>query len=70
MTDTLKTRLSNQLSSGKWLLTVSCAICFVLLVIAYVRKGADHSISPEAITAIINSVFTSYFNKKGENGKE
>jgi hypothetical protein len=56
-------RLALQLSSGKWILTVAVALSFVLLVYAYVKKGPQFSISPDAMAAIITAVFTNYFLK-------
>jgi len=56
-------RLAIQLSSGKWILTVAVALAFLLLVYAYVKKGPQFSISPDAMAAIITAVFTNYFLK-------
>ena len=58
-----------KLLSGRWLLTLITGISFLGLTVAYVIKGAEHSISGEAIAAIITAVFTSYFHKDRANGK-
>ena len=59
----------SQVSSGRWILTVVVAIAFLILVNAYVKFGADKSISSDAITAITSMVFTFYFLKnRTDNG--
>lgn len=61
----------NKLLSGRFLLTIGSGLAFLILVIGYVFNCP--SISPEAITAIISTVFTSYFMKNRDswdlNGK-
>ena len=64
MKDTL-THILGKLSSGRWILTVLSGVAFLYCVWKRI-------LPPEAITAIITSVFVSYFNRndrKLENGK-
>ena len=49
----------NKLLSGKFLLTIACAIAFLYCVVNGVLKEAT-------VAAIIVSVFKDYFNRKKE----
>ena len=48
--------------SGKWLLTVACAIAFVWCVV-------NKQLEAAAIAAVVTSVFGAYFSKDNKNGK-
>ncbi len=63
----IRKRVATQISSGRWLLTVAAALAFLILVVAYVKKGKEYSISPDALAAIITCVFTNYFLKNGDD---
>ena len=55
--------------SARRFLAVCSGICLLVLTVSYVLKGKDYSVSPEAIVAIIASVFASYFGKdRSSNG--
>lgn len=60
--------VKNQLVSGRWLLTMAAALAFVLLVAGYV--AGKPSISPDAIAAIVGTVFANYFSmpRKDKDG--
>ena len=49
-------RIILKLTSGQWILTVACAFTFSWLAV-------HGTLPPEATTAILGSVFTSYFNR-------
>jgi hypothetical protein len=61
------TRCSKKVSSGRWLLTVSAGVSFFILVLAYVKKGPEYSIDPQAMVTIITAVFLTYFNQRNGN---
>lgn len=50
-------RIVNKVTSGQWILTVACAFTFCWCAVKDI-------LPPEAISAIIGMVFTSYFNRK------
>ena len=53
--------IAKKITSGKWILTVACAVAFLYCVWHKVLNEA-------AVTAIIISVFKDYFDKKGHDG--
>lgn len=58
-----------QVTSGRWLLTVSSAVALLALVRAdliAIAAGQEPPVSTEAIFSIITMVFVSYFNKPTE----
>lgn len=70
-------RVVNQLTSGRWLLTIAAAICLLMFTATdcwAVYRGKTPPISPEAIVAIITMVFMAYFKNpkegdaNGDNG--
>ena len=63
----IRDRLASQLSSGRWILTVTAGIAFIVLVVAYVQ--GKPSISGDAICALCSLVFMAYFQKK-RNGEQ
>jgi len=50
-------RIISKVTSGQWILTVACAVTFCWLSIA-------GTLPSEAVTAILGSVFTAYFNRR------
>jgi len=64
MPDELRSRLMGQICSGRWILTVLSGLCLVMLTLALIWKGSAHSVSGEALVAIISTVFVSYFRKE------
>lgn len=67
MTLPILNRLAAQLSSGRWILTVIAGVAFLVLVVAYVQ--GKPSLSGDAISAVIASVFSLYFSKP-RNGEQ
>jgi hypothetical protein len=62
-------RVVNQITSGRWLLTIVAAVCLLLFTITdcwAVYHGKEPPISPEAIATIITMVFMSYFRNPKE----
>ena len=53
--------LMKKLTSGRFILTVACAIAFVYCVFTKELPNA-------AVAAILTSVFKDYFNKREDNG--
>lgn len=50
-------RVVTKATSGKWILTVTCAFVFAW-------KSVDGTIPDTAVVAIVSSVFTHYFTKQ------
>lgn len=64
-------RIVNQLSSGRWLLTQAAATCMIVFTLTdcYIAiKHPDQKIpvSIDGMVAIITMVFMAYFQKKDE----
>ena len=58
---TIVERIAAKLTSGQWLLTVSCAVVFAWC-------SVNGQIETQAITAILSSVFVAYFNRDRSSG--
>ena len=63
--------------SGRFLLTLCAAVCFFILIKTFCKILIDKSVEIEVehvfllvtnFALVIQNVFTSYFNKKRENG--
>ena len=52
----------NKLMSGRWLLTVSAAIVFTIM-------SVNGSLSQEAVSTLLATVFTLYFTKQRKEEK-
>ena len=62
-------RVVNQLTSGRWLLTIAAAVCLLMFAATdcwAVYHGKTPPVSPEAIVAIITMVFLNYFKSPKE----
>lgn len=56
-------RVVSKLTSGQWILTVSCAFVFAWC-------SVEGIIETQAITAILSSVFVAYFNRDRQDKKQ
>jgi hypothetical protein len=55
-----KQKIADKLLSGRFILTVICGVTFAYL-------AAKGSLEAAAVTAILGSVFTSYFDRSDRN---
>jgi hypothetical protein len=56
-------RVIEKLTSGRWLLTIACALVFAVCAI----RG---TIETDAVVALIGAVFVSYFQRNDRNGND
>lgn len=56
-------------TSARRILAILAGVAFIILVAAYVVRGQEYSIGPDAITAVIVGVYGMYF-QKARNGTE
>ena len=63
------TRIVNQLSSGRWLLTQAAALCMIMFTVTDCYIAMKHPdqklpVSIDGMVAIITMVFMAYFQKQ------
>ena len=64
-----KMKIIEQLTSGRWLLTIAAAMCLGMFTIAdcmAVAHGKNPIVDPSTILTIITMVFMAYFQKPTE----
>lgn len=73
MTEAVKDKAVSQMTSGRWLLTVTAGACLMVTTLTCCWQGVHGEkpfIDPAALTGILTMVFVSYFNKANGNNAD